>query len=127
MIPVYRIQDDEGRGPWRPGFSVKWVERRPDHDNLKSWMEEFGTEYTFTRFAPDVHIGCACLTVEQLRRWFTASEYITLRGFGYRAVVMLADELLHSSDIQSVIVRSKPFTEGVQVIPLYGPVNFPKG
>jgi hypothetical protein len=126
MIPVYRVQDDKGRGPWRSGFSKQWVEYRPDHETLLPWPIEFGTEaYEARRNAdPGAFMGCACLSIDQLRRWFTASEYITLRGFGYRAVILLADELLHTSDVQSVIVRYAPFAEGTQAVPLYGPQSF---
>ena len=31
---VYRIQDNEGRGPWKPGFSSQWVIEREDLENL---------------------------------------------------------------------------------------------
>jgi len=39
---VYRVQDKEGRGPWRPGFSQIWVETRLDHMFLPPWYVEFG-------------------------------------------------------------------------------------
>lgn len=45
---IYRVQDAEGRGPWRPGFSKYWVCDRDDHDVLIPWMKEcalrFGAE-----------------------------------------------------------------------------------
>ena len=25
-VKVYRIQDEKGRGPWRPGFSIRWMD-----------------------------------------------------------------------------------------------------
>lgn len=84
MTAVYRIQDRDGRGPWKPGFSRRWVEDRADHDVLRPWFEEFGRvdKLAIVGFA----IGCGCRTVEQLQRWFTPSEYATLLQFGYRAV-----------------------------------------
>ena len=126
MIPVYRIQDPEGRGPFRPGFSHKWVETRPDHDLLKPYFDILDRKSLVDTIRGGYHVGCACLTVEQLRRWFTAGEYITLRGYGFQAVVMMADELLHTDDVQSVIARLKPFNEGAQAIPLYGPTAYRK-
>ena len=39
---IYRVQDAQGRGPWKPGFSHRWVEDRPDHYNLPPWFVEFG-------------------------------------------------------------------------------------
>lgn len=28
---IYRVQDADGRGPFKPGFSRKWVIDRDDH------------------------------------------------------------------------------------------------
>lgn len=127
MIPVYRMQDDEGRGPFRPGFSHRWVEPRPDRDRLRPFMEVWGPQAALERANAGFYVGCACLTIEQLRRWFTAGEYITLRGWGYRAVLLTVDELLHSDDIQSVVVRARPFSQDALTVPLYGPMAHARG
>ena len=41
---IYRIQDAEGRGPYRPGFSNKWLDENPRALGLLPWFEEFGTQ-----------------------------------------------------------------------------------
>ena len=114
---IYRIQDSDGRGPWRPGFSKRWVETRPDHDNLPPWFIEFGPVHG------QVIVSCACgsgcMTLDQLRRWFTASEYRTLLALGYRAVKMEAGRVLAKSDIQCFFERAKPLNEDVIGIDLY--------
>ena len=38
MPTVYRVQDADGRGPFKPGFSHQWVEERADHENLLPWF-----------------------------------------------------------------------------------------
>ena len=38
---VYRIQDSNGRGPWKPGFSHVWVEDRCDLVNLRPIVIDF--------------------------------------------------------------------------------------
>ena len=113
---VYRVQDKNGRGPWKPGFSSKWVEDRPDHDNLVPWYVEFGRvdHHAVTGMA----LGSACITIEQLRRWFTPSEYVTLQELGYKAVKMEAD-VLAKSQIQCFIQRAKPFKKDVESVNLY--------
>lgn len=114
---VFRVQDAEGRGPWRPGFSHKWVEDRPDEEfaALIPWPLQFGE----LPFDPRMHAGCGCQSLSQLRRWFTESEYRTLLGLGYRAVKMTPERILAASDIQCVFERVIPLNVGVVPIQLY--------
>lgn len=114
---VYRVQDKHGRGPWKPGFSAQWVEVREDHDNLPPWFQEFGR--VDLRTIRGMTIGSACMTIEQLRRWFTPSEYRKLCDFGYRAVTMEAFVVAKSS-VQCFVQRPEPFNEGCKLIELYG-------
>ena len=116
-VTIYRIQDKDGRGPWKPGFSKKWVEVREDHDNLPSWFFEFGPVHK-TAFTWE-SVGSGCLTIDQLRRWFTESEYKTLLRHGYNAVKMGASRILASSNIQCVFTRNKPLNVDCDVFNLY--------
>ena len=121
-VRVYRVQDAEGRGPFRPGFAHWWVEERPDHDNLVPWMQQFGHDaIPRTGWPFGKHFGCACRTLEQLRRWFTASEYATLQRFGFQAVSMDCARVLHESEIQLLFQRAKPLRADVSPVDLYGP------
>lgn len=113
----FRIQDDEGRGPWRPGFSHRWVEDRPDHKNLLPWMVEIGPVHRLALFGE--HIGSACETLSQLQRWFTESEYRTLRRLGYQCVSISGARVLGRSATQCVIASAKPFRAVSSPIALY--------
>lgn len=113
---VYRVQDKNGRGPWKPGFSHKWVEVRPDHDNLLPWYVEFGRVDRHAVIG--MAIGSACVSLDQLRRWFTPSEYAKLRKLGYEAVQMEAC-VLAKSQVQCFIQRAKPFQKDVEPVNLY--------
>jgi len=94
---VYRIQDKDGRGPFKPGFSHRWVQSRDDHENLVPWFVEFGPIHkTICTFEV---AGTGCESIKQLRRWFTKKEYKRLRGYGYMAVKMDVDRILASSEI----------------------------
>ncbi len=116
-MKVFRIQDKDGRGPFKPGFSTKWVEDRPDHINLKPWMIDFNG---LPKGAIDgMVMGVACKTIEQLKRWFTQTEYSTLLNYGYRAVIIDATVLVESNT-QCFIQRAEPFNESVEFIELYG-------
>lgn len=116
---IYRIQDKDGRGPFKPGFSHKWTEDRPDHMNLVPWALEFGN--VLRGSIRGMSIGCGCTTVEQLKRWFTQSEYSKLLTFGYRAVKMDVGRVLGESNIQCVFERCKPLKEDVEPFDLYPP------
>ena len=116
---VYRVQDSEGRGPWRPGFSKHWVRERDDHANLVPWMQEFGDIIPRGGSGFGKHCGCACKTIEQLRRWFSADEYETLLSFGFQAVQMDIDRVLAESDIQLVFQRQRPLRIGIEPVSLW--------
>ena len=114
---VYRIQDAQGRGPWRPGFSQLWVRDRKDHENLVPWFVEFGPVHE--NATDGEFIGCGCRTIKELKRWFTKKEYKTLLAFGYRAVEMKAKRALGASDIQCLFVRDVPLRINIEMVELY--------
>lgn len=114
---IYRVQDKDGRGPWKPGFSQTWVEVRADHDNLQPWYLQFGR---VDRFAiAGMYIGCGCRSTEQLRRWFSQSEFEKLKQHGYRAVKLKVGRILAANDIQCVFERAKPLQKDAEPFELY--------
>ena len=115
---VYRVQDKEGRGPWHPGFSHRWVEDRPDHENLGPIYADPGCPDMgcLTGF---VAYGVACRTVEQLRRWFTPSEYAKLCMFGYQCVSMYADRVMFDTGTQCLFGRMLPLRFDAMPVDLY--------
>lgn len=114
---VYRVQDINGRGPWKPGFSQLWVEPSKDHDKLIPWFHEF--ERIDFQLLPKESAGYGCLSLEQLRRWFTELEYQKLVEYGYQAVKIKAAKILASSPLQCVFTRLQPLCEDVSAIDLY--------
>ena len=66
-----------------------------------------------------MHMGCGCRTVEQLRRWFTATEYEKLATLGFQAVRMRVGRILAESDKQLVFDRVAPLREDVEPFDLY--------
>lgn len=110
---IYRIQDKDGRGPWRPRFSHKWVIDRADLENLKPFFLEF----------PSIQLkrgcGSGCRTLVQLRRWFVKDEYTTLIQYGYNAVEIYINEILAESEFQVVFYRDLPFHKDVHIVELY--------
>lgn len=118
-VVVYRVQDRDGRGPFKPGFSQVWFEDRTDEEYaaLAPWPLECISAIRKASFGKVG--GFACETLDQLRRWFTPNEYKTLLQHGYRAVKLEADAVLARSETQCAFVRSRPLQIGVEEINLH--------
>jgi hypothetical protein len=65
-------------------------------------------------------VGSACLTIESLRRWFTAEEYGRLIGLGYRCVRLDGCRVLYRGEAEVVIARARQFRKGAVPVSLYG-------
>lgn len=118
MTAIYRVQDREGRGPWRPGFSDKWVVYTPEKEVLLPvYIEMPGVMEKRTK---GYHVGIGCYDLDQLRRWFTEQEYRTLMGYGYRCVKFYGKAILGSSETQMVFEGRQPLAEHNGLVALYG-------
>lgn len=112
-VRVYRVQDGEGRGPFRPGFSRRWFEERDSYP--PAYLEWFGDLRPILRDGE--YGGCGCRSIEQLRQWFRPTELDTLRLFGYAVVSMDVDRVIAENENEIVFARRKPLRFGVQVEP----------
>lgn len=86
---LYRIQDRDGRGPWRPGFSIKWIDPEKDDRLCPPIQVEFPDWQSAIRKASLRglhHFGCCVEGVRGLHQWFTPAELDRLRGFGFTLV-----------------------------------------
>lgn len=117
-ITLYRLQDHEGRGPYRPGFSELWID--PDNDGSNT-PSEFTpsqirqlTELAVSKFS--AHVGFAFRSLDQLYRWFRASELERLSHCGYSIVAIDVDAILAETPRQVLFMRLKPLRRGVQPI-----------
>lgn len=115
MTRVYRVQDREGRGPWRPGFSRVWADEDfgPGCEDLPSWLVEFGPDLLARRGLPGEHYGCAVRKPKDLRRWLSDAERMRLAALGFSLVVVKADRILAESKNQLVIASRVPLARAV--------------
>ena len=84
-MTLYRIQDAQGRGPWRPGFSVQWIDMDKDDSLCPPMMVDFPQWRKIVARAQSrglMHFGMAVRGIHGLHRWFTPDEIQRLRGFG---------------------------------------------
>ena len=114
-VTVYRIQDDEGRGPFRPGTSHRWMDHDRTTDTHPGFLEEFGSDCLNARKIGQ-RCGCAFRSMEQLRAWFRRGERRRMRALGYRIVRMEVDAILAESHRQLVFARDKPLAVDVEVL-----------
>lgn len=111
MDTVYRMQDRSGRGPYRPGSTVRWADW--DHDDRnRSFWEEFGPEAQWLNVPRDgMVMGAGFRSVEQAFRWFHPTERRRLFILGYRMVRIQVDRIVAESPNQLLFLRRKPLRE----------------
>jgi hypothetical protein len=114
---IYRIQDKEGRGPFRPGFSKYWVSERPEVE--LALLKPPHVEFPDMVLRAGWHFGCGCESLEKLRMWFLPCEYHTLLSYGYRCVSMEIDRIAAKSAYQCVFERDRPLRKNVKEVELY--------
>ena len=112
MTILYRVQDADGRGPWKPGLSNSWV------DESRTFFPEILTDVFRIRLPKSGYHGYACSSIPQLRLWFSPTEYATLSAFGYYAVIT-SGSIIAASETQVLFTRKIPLNRRVQPFHLY--------
>jgi len=105
---LYRVQDADGRGPYRPGFTRYW-----QNDNgliCLPWWEELGITLAqaVASLPEGMHSGCAFDSMSALARWFTDVERLRLDAFGYRVVRFKPDKIIFTTPTQVVFANRAP-------------------
>lgn len=112
-MTLYRIQDAQGRGPWRPGFSVQWIDPEKDDSLCQPMMVDFPQWRKIMAHAQSrglMHFGMAVRGIRGLHRWFTPDEIQRLRGFGYRLVIADSAEVIAETTSQAMIAWRLPLS-----------------
>jgi hypothetical protein len=116
---VYRVQDAEGRGPFRPGVPAVWADEffAPGMDEMPSWMEEFGADLINRKGLPGEYFGTAVRLLGHLRKWFSCAEMARLDALGYRPVCLTIQRILAESGNQLIFARRAPLAKGALLVP----------
>ncbi len=109
---MFRVQDSEGRGPFRPGLPRLWVDETSDKKQPPSIIEEFPLDIFETHGRPGEHFATAVRTLDALCEWFLPSEMRTLAMLGFRVAEFRDARVIGESPHQLVVARSRPFAEG---------------
>lgn len=118
-VRVFRVQDANGRGPFRPGFSREWCDDdfAPGMLPLPTWMEEFGRDLIDRLGRPGEHFGSAVRTIGQISRWFSATEQNRLEKHAFNVVSLHVTRVLAESANQLVFARGMPLARGALIVP----------
>jgi len=116
MARVYRVQDFDGRGPFRPGFSHQWSDMTGP-PQLLPWMQEFGADLIARRGLPGEFYGCAVRSLKGVDRWFTPSEQQRLAALGFSLVSIKPDRILAESTNQLVFACRQPLSRAAVTVP----------
>lgn len=117
-VRIYRVQDAEGRGPYKPGLSDRWTD--VDHEERNpSIFEDFKISPMDLRllWRECENGGCAFRTQQSLQAWFGMIERLRLEELGYFVVTMLVDRILLESERQLIFARIRPLRLGVIKLP----------
>lgn len=108
MVQLIRLQDKDGRGPWRPGFSKLWMDEEGPDLGLPI-HEDFKDFYTLTQNAhrQEKHIGTA-VRENKVNLWFTGNEMKKLFSMGFKFVDCSDCEILVENDRQAIIASRLP-------------------
>ena len=119
MSRVYRIQDREGRGPWRPGLSHRWCDSHLAEgvEDMPSTLKEFGADFLERRRLPREHVGCAVRKVRYIARWVSKTEIERLDALGFRLVSIHPDRILAESQNQIVFACRAPLARSATILP----------
>lgn len=118
MIVVYRVQDREGRGPYRPRFSHYWTDPEHDARNPLEPTMMYDPRTMVLRHNSDA-FGYAFRTPSLLLEWFSITELHRLAELNYYPVTMLVDRVLKESPRQLIFWRNRPLAVGVRRVPLH--------
>ena len=109
---VYRVQDADGRGPWRPGLSRQWVDADAPAGRLVETIFDLIPLDEIRDMRERYYLGCACRTLADLGAWFTPIEKERLRALRFHPVMIQADAVIAESRFQILIGRLRPMAVG---------------
>lgn len=110
---VYRVQDRDGRGPFKPGMTDRW--RDLDGNDFPPVQAEFGLSW-LDEIPRGWHCGCAFRGPAHAAEWFSAAECDRLARLGYELVTLSGCRVIRESRHQMIVARPAPFRQRARVV-----------
>ena len=104
---IYRVQDKQGRGCFKPNFTREWCEY---NHTLPAIGEEFPMLHYQAKPYHDAgyHLGCAVRSMDGLFKWFSKTELENLYKLKHYVVAVKQYEVVAESANQVVFATKKP-------------------
>lgn len=115
-MKVFRIQDADGRGPFRPGFSPRWIEKDSSIQPPDETVFDLLQVSELLTLDSLLHHGTGCTSLLQLKTWFTPAEVKRLRHFGYFPVQLEVDHIVAAGKHQVLFSCISPLKEHAKLI-----------
>lgn len=114
MPVVWRVQNSEGRGPYKPGFSKQWLDGNSRRACVPWWIE-LGLPMVAAHdsLRGNMHTGCAFETEAKAKEWFSRSELRRLSKLGYHLVQLNVDVIRYRTPTQLVVQSNTPLSRCV--------------
>lgn len=107
---VIRVQDKRGRGPWRPGFSHKWVSDGNPLVGPPIYLElPKAAVIVGLATSKGMHVGCA-VRANKINLWFTDTEIQRLKCLGFSLVNASSCTVLAETKTQVLIGSPLPLS-----------------
>jgi hypothetical protein len=110
---VCRIQDADGRGPYRPFFSHHWSEREGGPDPFYLAFPQVMSQMATIYKERGGSFGCAFRNIKQASAWFSPNEVLKLALLGYALCWIEVDEVLAENEDQLVVWSKAPLAASV--------------
>lgn len=114
MITIFRYQDNDGRGPFKPGMTDRWL---VDHKSKPIGLIEVDPMkvrraiYMFSKLnRGEHHFGFGCKTLDDLFRWFIPEERKYLKTLGYQ-IVSVRGHLILGNESEVLFSRRYPLKD----------------
>lgn len=104
---ILRVQDVEGRGPYRPGLSIRWSDEAGPY--CPPWWVELGWDMMAAHalMDGDYAYGCGFRNSEQMAAWFTSVELSRLAALGFHLAVIKPAIIVAETSRQIVFGASR--------------------
>jgi hypothetical protein len=100
--PLWRVQDRDGRGPWRPGFSDVWMTDATPTVG-RAILQERGIKPIIARaHKAGLYLGCA-FRPDRRQFWFGDGDLSLLQRLGFRIADVSTCDVLFESEQQALI------------------------
>src|SRR3990167_950571 len=105
---LLRVQDKDGRGPFKPGFTKTWCEY---NHNLPRIMTEFPdiAKDVIPYHKKGMHLGVGVRGgFDGLKKWFSENELNKLQTLGYQVVTINDFDVVRESKNQVIFATKRP-------------------